>query len=112
MIPTTCAQLLAVKDVIAALRISRASVSFRKVRTRKPLPANARVRQTSDRYRGNVVLHQVDLGDRNAPRWDEPITRGVAQDITWKTKYDTALVSSGPPGVQQISATAQRWHQP
>ncbi len=52
VIPTTCTQLLAVTDVLDAPRISRSSVSFPKVRTRKPLPANARIGHAADANSG------------------------------------------------------------
>jgi len=68
VIPTMRAQLLTVKDVIDAVRLSRAAVSSPKARTRKPLPANARgIGCTSDRDRDRVLLHRVDPGYRNAP---------------------------------------------
>src|ERR1700741_1796599 len=105
VIPTMRAQLLTVKDIIDALRLSRASVSSPKARTRK-LPATARgIGCTSDRDRDRVLLHRVDPGYRNAPPRDELIRRAVAQRISRKAEYDKALLVTAPSGRQQISAS-------
>jgi hypothetical protein len=111
--PTMRTQLLTVKDVTDALRLSRASVSSPKARTRKPLPANARgIGCTSDRDRDRVLLHRVDPGYRNAPPRDELIMRAVAQHISPKSEYDEVLLAAAPSARQQISATGQEGHQP
>jgi predicted DNA-binding transcriptional regulator AlpA len=34
--------------------------------------------------------------------------RAVAQGIAWHTEYDKALLATGPPGAQQISANRER----
>ena len=113
VIPITRTQLLTVKNVIDAVRLSRASVPSPKARTRKPLPANARgVGCTSDRDRDRVLLHRVDPVYRNAPPRDELIMRAVAQRISRKAEYYEVLLAAGPSGRQQISATGQEGHQP
>ena len=105
-------QLLTVKDVTDALRLSRASVSYPKARTRK-LPATARgIGCTSDRDRDRVLLHRADPGYRNTPPRDDLIMRAVAQRISPKSEYDKVSLAAAPSGRQQISATGQEGHQP
>jgi hypothetical protein len=112
VIPTMRTQLLTVKDIIDAVRLSRASVSSPKARTRK-LPATARgVGCTSDRDRDRVLLHRVDPGYRNTPPREDLIMRAVTQRISRKAEYDKALLAVGPSGPQQFSATGQGGHQP
>jgi hypothetical protein len=92
---------------------ARASVSFPKARTQKPLPATARgVGCTSDRDRDHVLGYRVDPGYRNAPPRDELIMRAVAQRVSRKAEYAKVLLAAGPSGRQQISAAAQEGHQP
>ncbi len=59
-----------------------------------------------------VVIVMCKPGHDVIPARDELIMRAVAQRITWRTEYDKALLSAGPPGERQTSATAQetqRW---
>ncbi|WP_018684107.1 replication initiator [Actinokineospora enzanensis] len=46
-------------------------------------------------------------GDRNAPPRDHLIMRAIAERVTWRAEYDTALLAAaGPPGGPGVSATA------
>jgi hypothetical protein len=55
-----------------------------------------------------VAILVCEPDDRRIPPRDEPIMRAVAQRITWRTEYDAALLATGPPGAQPISATEQK----
>lgn len=57
---------------------------------------------------GRVAIFRCEPGDRRIPARDELIMRAVAQRITWRTEYDTALLATGPPGGQRISGTGQK----
>lgn len=55
-----------------------------------------------------MAIFKCEPGDRKIPPRDELIMRAVAQRITWRTEYDKALLATGPPGGQRISATESR----
>jgi hypothetical protein len=59
-----------------------------------------------------VAIFKCEPGDRRIPPRDELIMRAVAQRITWRTEYDTALLAAGPPGGQPISASGQKGQRP
>lgn len=62
----------------------------------RQLLADAGIHTSTD----NVRIYPLEPGHRTPPR-DELIMRAIAQRITWRTQYNTALATIGPPEGQQ-----------
>ncbi|SLE75814.1 Uncharacterised protein [Mycobacteroides abscessus subsp. abscessus] len=65
----------------------------------RQLLTDAGIRPPAD----NVRIYPIEPGTRTPPR-HELIMKAIAQRLTWKTQYNTALANLGPPGNQQAQA--------
>jgi hypothetical protein len=54
----------------------------------------------------NVRIYPIEPGQRTPPR-HELIMRAIAQRLTWKTQYNTALATLGPPGRHQTPTATE-----
>lgn len=52
--------------------------------------------------RDNVCVYPIEPGTRTPPR-DELIMAAIAERLTWKNQYNTALAATGPPDRQQLT---------
>lgn len=68
----------------------------------RQLLTDAGIRPPAD----NVRIYPIEPGTRTPPR-HELIMRAIAQRLTWKTQYNTALATLGPPGRGGTSIWAQ-----
>ncbi|SLG43948.1 replication initiator [Mycobacteroides abscessus] len=54
----------------------------------------------------NVRIYPIEPGTRTPPR-NELIMRAIAQRLTWKTQYNTALAAIGPPNEDKTTTSRE-----
>lgn len=68
----------------------------------RQLLTDAGIRPPAD----NIRIYPIEPGTRTPPR-HELIMKAIAQRLTWKTQYNTALATLGPPNGGKITATTE-----